>query len=87
MKTLAALLLLICLDSHGEGMGRLFFTPEERAAMEQEKGSGINLPISEAASAADAQIGSGMIRRNGATIWSKGEPEVSPILQTTGRKK
>lgn len=73
-------LLAAAIPAKGEALGRLFFTPAERAALDRQRRLGVQ--ESQAAEAAALTI-NGFVRPSGgpATVWINGMPRDSSSLQ------
>ena len=76
MKRFLAMLMLVQV-AHAEPLGRLFFTPDERALLDRIR----TLPASSGGS--PGATGSVEIRGGGKTVWENGIPK---HLEPRGRK-
>lgn len=76
-------LLAPAIPAEGEALGRLFFTPEQRAILDRQRQLGIQ--ESQAAEATTLSI-NGIVRpsRGNATVWINGIPQDSSSAQVIG---
>jgi len=76
-------LLFAATPAEGETLGRLFFTPQERAALDRQRQQGIQ------AGEASAQIINGIVSpsRGKATVWVNGVRQTSDNVPADWRKK
>jgi len=67
---------LLATDALAEPLGRLFFTPERRAALERQRQLNIQEKTQETVEVASVHL-NGVVRRGGnkATVWVNGRPQ------------
>jgi hypothetical protein len=67
---------LVCVPADGQELGRLFFTPEQRSALDARRKARIpDKPAAQAVESTVTRVDGLVSRRNGkSTVWVNGEP-------------